>query len=59
MAMVKHVIVRALGGEVEHFHGENIRMIKDSDGSLWICDNPPTGKDLGVFRRWEYARIEE
>jgi len=59
VAVAKHIIVRALDGQVEHFHGENLKMIVASDGTLWVCDDPPVGDDLGVFKRWEYARIEE
>ena len=60
MAVAKHIIVRALGGEVEHFHGENLMATVGTDGSLWIQqEGAPHGESLGIFRRWEYARTQE
>jgi len=55
MEVVEHIIVRAYGGEVEHFHGDDIEPRIDGIGHLSIVEKEKK-TTLGIFQRWEYVR---
>ena len=60
MAVAKHIIVRAMDGQVEHFHGNNLKAEVEADGCLYVYEvDNPSGTNEGIFRRWEYVRREE
>ena len=50
VAVAKHIIVRAPDGEVEHFHGEDLTALVETDGSLWIQE-----RDNSHDGSWEYS----